>query len=373
RRHRFRQAAQAHRGGGRRSRRERLRRHHHRRLAAFHQARLRQRHRGRPEIIGKGESAGLRRHHRRSRGAEAPRHQEGRRRDAARGRAQSKNEKIPRSFRLRRAEDRGLRHPEEFRDRRALRARGLQDRQEIIRESARGGRRLRPLPALADDRRCRAARKRDQKTRRHELPGVHLVRAGDRAREGEDRGIWEVDGDVGRVRTRRCRSMRVATYAIALIVLATAATVAAQSVTVEGGNIFYRGGNGTRHQLTFSGLDSDVILSPDGKLVAFVRRTPDKLISTSMGDEEATEIWIINIDGKAARRLLTGTSAKEPQRSLANFRNLQFSPDGARIYFLSAGWVTSNAIYAVNRLTAKASFIAPGNSLEVIQRGTYAG
>jgi len=53
------------------------------------------------------------------------------------------------------------------------------------------------MPALADDWQRRAARKRDRQARRHELPVLHLVRAGAGARQREDHRVWKVDGEFG--------------------------------------------------------------------------------------------------------------------------------------------------------------------------------
>lgn len=118
--------------------------------------------------------------------------------------------------------------------------------------------------------------------------------------------------------------------------------------------------------------DTGLARASDGH-VAFVRATPNHLVSTSLGDEQATELWIANADGAHARRLLTGASADSVEHTLAAMSSPRFSPDGRRIYFLSRAWVTSDAVHAVDIGTGHEWFVAPGNSLTIIPRGPLAG
>jgi hypothetical protein len=58
---------------------------------------------------------------------------------------------------------------------------------------------------------------------------------------------------------------------------------------------------------------------------------------------------------------------------LAGLSKPQFSPDSKNVYFLSQAWTTSNAVHKVDLRTKTVTFISPGNSLEVIQKGKYSG
>lgn len=118
--------------------------------------------------------------------------------------------------------------------------------------------------------------------------------------------------------------------------------------------------------------DTGLAHSPDGR-VAFVRATPKQLVITSLGDEEATELWLADSDGSHARRLVAGSEAGSVEHAIAMMHALHFSPDGRRIYFLSRAWVTSDAIHAVDVATGRERFVAPGNSLMIIPRGPLAG
>ena len=147
----------------------------------------------------------------------------------------------------------------------------------------------------------------------------------------------------------------------------------AQSVFAKDGNVFIRHSPGQTKQLTTLGCDSQPSLSPDRTRVAFVRRTPGKTVQTSLSDTEATELWVVNSDGKQPELLVSGKEDEDPKRSLADFSSPQFSPDGRRIYFMSVGWVTSGAVHVVDIQSKRESFVSPGNTLDVIQKGKYRG
>jgi dipeptidyl aminopeptidase/acylaminoacyl peptidase len=160
---------------------------------------------------------------------------------------------------------------------------------------------------------------------------------------------------------------------LAALLLAPA-NVLAQSVTVREGNLFYRASSdAAARQITSNGVDREPVLSPDGRTVAFVRGTAGDSVETATGQGEATSLWTIGVDGRGARMLVRSRAADDPEQALAAFQALRFSPDGRRIYFMSSAWVTSSAIHAVDVATGRERFVAPGNTLEVVPSGSYAG
>ncbi|HEU0013740.1 MAG TPA: hypothetical protein VFQ45_08655 [Longimicrobium sp.] len=113
-------------------------------------------------------------------------------------------------------------------------------------------------------------------------------------------------------------------------------------------------------------------VSPDGEWIAEVRATPGVMVDMP-SQSEATELWVMRKDGSQPRKLVRGTADDAPERTLAGFHSPRFSPDGGTIYFLSEAWVTSAAVHAVDVASGSERFVAPGNSLHVVQRGKYAG
>jgi len=147
----------------------------------------------------------------------------------------------------------------------------------------------------------------------------------------------------------------------------------AQSVFAKDGNVFIKSRPSQTKQLTTLGRDSQPSLSSDRRRIAFVRSTPGRTIQTSLGDTEATELWLVDIAGKYPELLVSGKEDPDPKKSLADFSSPQFSPDGRRIYFMSVGWVTSGAVHVVDIQSKRESFVSPGNTLDVIQKGKYRG
>jgi dipeptidyl aminopeptidase/acylaminoacyl peptidase len=158
--------------------------------------------------------------------------------------------------------------------------------------------------------------------------------------------------------------MRRSPLALAALLLA-AAPAAAQTVSIDHGNVVLSRRGAAPIRLTSSGRDRDPALSPDGRRVAFVRG------GVTRGD--ATALWIVDTRGTPARRLLAERPSDEPRANLTQFQSPQFSPDGQTVYFQTNAWVTSGAVHAVSLATGRVRYLCDGNSLRVVPRGEYAG
>jgi hypothetical protein len=158
----------------------------------------------------------------------------------------------------------------------------------------------------------------------------------------------------------------------ALLCFASAAP--AQEVGVERGGVTYRAsGAAPLRRITTSGLDSQPVLSPDGRWIAWVRATPRDSLEGPEGRVQAGEVWIGRTDGTGARVLVRGRGAAEPRELLAGLEAPRFSPDGRRVYFLSRAWATSGALHAADVETGRRRFVAPANGYEVVPRGRWRG
>jgi hypothetical protein len=121
-------------------------------------------------------------------------------------------------------------------------------------------------------------------------------------------------------------------------------------------------------------VDTSSVASPDGRWIAFVRPTPNTLVETTLGLEQATELWIARPDRSEARLFVRGGSADTmATRVLAVFHAPGFSPDGRQLYFISRAAVVTDAVHAVDIGTGIERFVALGNTLDVVGRGPYAG
>lgn len=106
----------------------------------------------------------------------------------------------------------------------------------------------------------------------------------------------------------------------------------------------------------------DPATSPDGHVKVFISRDEKRQDDTSLG-EVAHEDLCLSRDGGAPTLLLAGRALSDtvgPERSLASFAALLFSPDGATVFFTSTGWVTSPAAHSVELATGKEAFLFDG-------------
>ena len=161
--------------------------------------------------------------------------------------------------------------------------------------------------------------------------------------------------------------------AVALLFCAVAAPSYAQRVGIWQGDVYFVDAKEQKKRLTWDGLNSAPALSPDRRQVVFVKETPEEMVSTGVEDQQATELYVVGVDGKNLKFLLRGREAKEMQNVLAGLWAPQFSTDGKTIYFLSYAWTTSGAVHAISLVDKKERFVCAGNEFEVIRNGQFAG
>ncbi|WP_331053220.1 hypothetical protein [Longimicrobium sp.] len=151
-----------------------------------------------------------------------------------------------------------------------------------------------------------------------------------------------------------------------LVLAACAAPLHGQRVEAVNGGIVYRPPcSAPARRLTQSGMDSEPRLSPTGTRIVFLRRMP--------GGSGQSAVWVMNTDGSGARMLVRPREDDAPVRNLTEIKAPQFSPDGMRVYFLASAWATSNAVHQVDVATGAERYLIPGNTLEVVPAGDYAG
>lgn len=138
-----------------------------------------------------------------------------------------------------------------------------------------------------------------------------------------------------------------------LIFICLSSLAYAAQVTEKQGNIYYN-----NQQLTSSGKDNMAVLSPDDKQVVFVR-------------DDA--LWLIDVTGNNAHAIVVSAENDDVKQHLTELNNPRFSLDSKAVYFLSAAWVTSNAVHVVDLTTHEQYFVTDGNSLELVPTGNYKG
>jgi hypothetical protein len=155
------------------------------------------------------------------------------------------------------------------------------------------------------------------------------------------------------------------------LLIALTSPALAQRVSVKDGNIQLTDKSGDSTALTSSGRDSNPLLAPDGKWVAFVRKVEGKKIATGSDEVEPTELWQVRVDGKEPSLLVKWRESEKPESVIGGFENLQFSANGKLLYFVTPAWATSGAVHVVDTTNRKERYLFPGNDLKIVPAGQY--
>ncbi|MBT3191929.1 MAG: hypothetical protein HN341_05180 [Verrucomicrobia bacterium] len=139
-------------------------------------------------------------------------------------------------------------------------------------------------------------------------------------------------------------------------------------------------------RLTSSGKDHSPVLSPDGRSVAFLRKSSNVAYLPASGEADgdgnrllADQVWMVDL-GTGKEMLLVadrmpgeGDVTEELKKTVGVVSALCFSPDSRNLYFTTWAWVVSGALHAVDLRTGTERFVTDANSVEVVQSGDHAG
>ena len=146
-------------------------------------------------------------------------------------------------------------------------------------------------------------------------------------------------------------------------------------ITEKNGNIFYEDYAGTSIQLTDKGRDFEPILHPNGEWIYFVRSFEGELKNEAKDGKVPEdvilkmELWRINVDGTDEKMLYQNSKAAidHPSRyAYASLDNIQISPNGDKIYFETAQWVTSDALNVMDPDGSNVKMLGPGNDTKIV-------
>lgn len=131
-------------------------------------------------------------------------------------------------------------------------------------------------------------------------------------------------------------------------------------------------------QLTHGAKLTDLIESPDGKWIAFVKKSyfivPKSCFYFFSKGDHADEIWMVN-NKLMTKKLLVSPyfTCDDVTKVILDPHHLRFSPDSKTLYFETSAWVTSGAVHAVNVDGKNERFVVDGDDLHIVQTGKYKG
>jgi hypothetical protein len=128
-------------------------------------------------------------------------------------------------------------------------------------------------------------------------------------------------------------------------------------------------------QITRTGKDSSAVLSPNKKMIAYVR-IGNQVISESCDIDAkfGKEIWLYNFSTKKEQRLVKDNfECDKPKKRIVDPDYLLFSPDSRTLYFETSAWTTSGAVHAVDANGKNLRFVTDGDDLRIVQSGPYKG
>lgn len=147
----------------------------------------------------------------------------------------------------------------------------------------------------------------------------------------------------------------------------------------ENGHIYYFSKTKNKVvQLAFSGIAHHTSLSPDGRWIAFTKRSkniiPDACAFSTTKTDYANQLWIYDLKSMKKRLLVADHFACDhPTKMIIDPSDIQFSPDSKTLYFETSAWATSGAIHAIDVNGKNLRFVTDCNGYRVVMHGQYKG
>lgn len=144
------------------------------------------------------------------------------------------------------------------------------------------------------------------------------------------------------------------------------------NAVVKDNNIYATKTDGEIEQVTYIGKDSKPLISPDRKVIYFIRQTGNFEESENKGGQQ---LAIMQVELPSLKEeKLTDTIQYADWKSTSEIyevRGFTLSQDGRFIYFITQKWVTSGVLVKLNTMTKEMIEISDGYNFELLKRGQY--
>lgn len=155
------------------------------------------------------------------------------------------------------------------------------------------------------------------------------------------------------------------------------------AVTCDKGNVIYASADGHRPRLTDSGRDREPALHPGGEWVYFIRSfegrfDEEKYIPPAgkqapAGKMLQEELWRVRKTGAEAQMLYRHDIAgpcPDAEHDIASIDNIQFSPDGKRVYFEATRGATASDLWVMDEDGKNRRALGCANGTRIVQSST---
>ena len=166
---------------------------------------------------------------------------------------------------------------------------------------------------------------------------------------------------------------------LAVLIIIFSSFANAASVYEKNGSAFYKGDDGKIKQLTQSDCDRSPVLNPKGDWVYFIHSYEGKWVEEKYYPPKGVvykdgllkeEIWRVKIAGTEGTMLFRNDHEDGAQvdadNITASVSNIQFSPDGDKVYFETPEWPTSDELHVMDVDGKNERVLGAGNNTKIV-------
>jgi hypothetical protein len=166
------------------------------------------------------------------------------------------------------------------------------------------------------------------------------------------------------------KAVQTAAAAVACTLFAMPAVARPPHVDEQYGSVTYTNASGVTCPLSQGGNFGEPVLSPDGRLAAFIHIDGQ---ATDPPVGPPTSLWLADTTICRSVRLISSNGVEYGQDAFNGFGHPIFSLDGNFIYVTGAFSAVSPAVHQINIATREQRFVINGAAVAVIRTGPYRG
>lgn len=123
----------------------------------------------------------------------------------------------------------------------------------------------------------------------------------------------------------------------------------------------------------------NIVFSEDGNKIVYIAKSENKIPEkcadfSEAGDDFGNEVRVYDIISETVSTLAENNfSCESPSEKIVDPHNLQFSPNGKMLYFMTSAWATSGALHKINVDGSNLQYVTSANDFTIVPSGMYKG